>query len=82
MDKMKSSIVSITEIGVALLTLSIVASILVGPSNLIFLGNAVGNIVDLIENLGSSGLAGLIAAGIILHLFGWSGFCDCNSKGK
>jgi hypothetical protein len=55
---------------------------LVGPSNLIFLGDAVGNIVDLIENLGSSGLAGLIATGIILHLFGWSGFCDCNSKGK
>ena len=82
MDKMKSSIASITQIGVALLTLSIVASILVGPSNLIFLGNAVGNIVDLIENLGSSGLAGLIAVGIILHLFGWSGFCDCSSKGK
>ena len=82
MDKMKSSIASITQIGVALLTLSIVASLLVGPSNLIFLGNVVGNIVDLIENLGSSGLAGLIATGIILHLFGWSGFCDCNSKGK
>ena len=80
MDKMKSSIASITEIGVALLTLSIVASILVGPSNLIFLGNAVGNIVDLIENLGSSGLAGLIAVGIILYLFGWSGFCDCKKK--
>lgn len=82
MDKMKSSIASITEIGVALLTLSIVASMLVGPSNLIFLGNAVGNIVDLIENLGSSGLAGLIAVGIILHLFGWSRFCECSSKGK
>ena len=44
------------------------------------LGNAVGNIVDLIENLGSSGLAGLIAVGIILHLFGWSGLCDCKKK--
>ena len=82
MDKIKSSIASITQIGVALLTLSIVASILVGPSNLIFLGNAVGNIIDLIENLGSSGLVGLITAGIVLHLLGWSGFCDCNSKGK
>jgi hypothetical protein len=80
MDKMKSSIASITQIGVALLTLSIVASMLVGSSNLIFLGNAVGNIVDLIENLGSSGLAGLIAVGIILHLFGWSGLCDCKKK--
>ena len=82
MDKMKSSIASITQIGVALLTLSIVASMLVGPSNLIFLGDAVGNIVDLIENLGSSGLAGLIAAGIVLHLYGRPRCCDCNSKGK
>jgi hypothetical protein len=80
MDKMKSSIASITEMGIALITLSIVASVLVGPSNLIFLGNAVGNIIDLVENLGSSGLAGLIVAGIVLHLFGWCGFCDCKKK--
>ena len=77
---MKSSIAGVTEMGIALITLSIVASILVGPSNLIFLGNAVGNIIDLVENLGSSGLAGLIVAGIVLHLFGWCGFSDCKKK--
>jgi hypothetical protein len=53
---------------------------LVGSSNLIFLGDAVANIVDLIEMLGSAGLAGLIATGIVLYLFGWSGFCDCKKK--
>ena len=80
MDKIRTSIASITEIGISLITLSIVASMLVGSSNLIFLGDAVANIVDLIEMLGSTGLAGLIATGIILYLFGWSGFCDCKKK--
>ena len=80
MEEMKSSIASVTEMGIALITLSIVASVLVGPSNLIFLGNATGNLMDLIENLGSSGLVGLIVVGIILHLFGWCGFCDCKRK--
>ena len=80
MEKIKSSIASVTEMGIALITLSIVASVLVGPSNLIFLGNAVGNLMDLVENLGSSGLVGLIVVGIVLHLFGWCGFCDCKRK--
>ena len=80
MDKIKTSIASITEIGISLITLSIVASMLVGSSNLIFLGDAVANIVDLIEMIGSTGLAGLIATGIILYLFGWSGFWDCKKK--
>tara|TARA_R100001244_G_C5117349_1_gene122651 strand:+ start:358 stop:600 length:243 start_codon:yes stop_codon:yes gene_type:complete len=80
MEKMKASIASVTEMGIALITLSIVAAILVGPSNLIFLGNSVANITDLVENLGSSGLAGLIVTGIVLHLFGWCGFCDCKRK--
>ena len=34
-DKIKTSIASITEIGISLITLSIVASMLVGSSNLI-----------------------------------------------
>ena len=79
-EKIKLSITGITQIGVALLTLSIVASMLVGPSNLIFLGDAVSNIINLVTLLGNAGLAGLIATGIVLHLFGWSGFCECKKK--
>jgi hypothetical protein len=80
MDKAKASIISVTQILVSLLTLAIVASMLVGPSNMLFFGNVIGNIVNLISDLGRSGLAGLIATGIILHLFGWVGFCSCSSK--
>jgi hypothetical protein len=34
-----------------------------------FLGNVVGNIVALVKDLGSNGIVGLIALGIILWLF-------------
>ena len=60
---------SITEIGVALLALAIVASLLVGPTNMAFLGDAVGNIINLVKQLGSAGLAGLISLGIVIWLF-------------
>jgi hypothetical protein len=51
-----------------LLALAIVASLLVGP-NLPFFSGVVANIVALIKDLGSNGLVGLIALGIILWLF-------------
>ncbi len=69
LDQAKKSIQTITELGVALLALAIVASLLVGPANMAFLGDVVGNITDLISQLGSSGLAGLIALGVVLWLF-------------
>ena len=68
MEKTKGVVKSLTEIAVALLSLAIVASLLVGPSNMSFLGDVVGNITDLVRSLGSAGLAGLISLGIILAL--------------
>jgi len=68
-DQAKGAIKSITELGVALLALAIVASLLVGPSNMAFLGDVVGNITTLISQLGSAGLSGLIALGVVLWLF-------------
>jgi ABC-type enterochelin transport system permease subunit len=68
-SKIKSWIAQLTEIGLMLLALAIVAALLVG-GNLPFFGSVVGNIVGLIKDLGSNGLAGLIALGIILWLFG------------
>ncbi len=69
LDQAKTAIKSITELGIALLALAIVASLLVGPSNMAFLGDVVGNITALISQLGSAGLAGLIALGVVLWLF-------------
>lgn len=68
LQRTKTWIGQLTEIGLALLALAIVAALLVGGS-LPFFGNVVGNIVGLVNSLGSSGLAGLIALGIILWLF-------------
>jgi hypothetical protein len=68
MDKMKKTIGAMTDLGIALLTLGIIASLLVGPANLSFVGNVVGNITDLVAALGSNGLVGLITLMIVLNL--------------
>ena len=68
-DSMKKTISSLTEIGMGLLALAIVASLLVGPGNMSFLGDVVGNITALVRELGSAGLAGLISLGVVLGLF-------------
>ena len=66
--RIKTWIGGITDIGLMLLALAIVAALLVG-SNLPFFGGVVGNIIGMVKDLGSNGLVGLIAVGIILWLF-------------
>tara|TARA_B100001093_G_C26584686_1_gene908838 strand:+ start:136 stop:372 length:237 start_codon:yes stop_codon:yes gene_type:complete len=65
----KKMVGSLTEIVIALLALAIVASLLVGPNNMAFLGDVVGNITRLVSDLGGAGLAGLISLGVVLALF-------------
>ncbi len=67
-DKAKKWLGQITELGLLLVALAIVAQILVGP-NLVFFGNVVSNLTDIIAALGDNGLVGLIAIAIILWLF-------------
>jgi hypothetical protein len=67
-DNAKNVVKSLTDIGVALLALAIVASLLVGSGNMSFLGDVAGNITALVKDLGSNGLAGLISLGVVLHL--------------
>ncbi len=67
-DKIKRSVGDLTDIGLALLGLAIVASILVGGDHMAFLGDVVGNITALIHQLGNAGLVGLISLGVVLHL--------------
>lgn len=69
LDNAKKWISSLTEIGIGLLALAIVASLLVGAGNMSFLGDVVGNITSLVSQLGSAGLAGLISLGVVLWLF-------------
>ena len=69
MDQIKTVVGNLKEIFVSLLALAIVASLLVGPDNMAFLGDVAGNITGLIATLGDAGLPGLIALGAILMLF-------------
>ena len=64
----KSAIGAITDVGLALLALAIVASLLVGGT-LPFFGSVVGNIAALVDSLGKGGLVGLITLGLIIWLF-------------
>ena len=68
MKELKTWIGGLTELGLMLIALAIVASILVG-SQLPFFGGLVANLIAIVKDLGANGLVGLIALGIILWLF-------------
>jgi hypothetical protein len=69
LENAKKAVGSLTELGIALLALAIIASLLVGPSNMAFLGDVVSNITALVAALGNAGLVGLISLGVVLWLF-------------
>lgn len=56
------------DLGLTLLALAIVAAVLVG-ANLPFFDKVVGNLIGLVNELGASGLSGLIVLGFIIWLF-------------
>src|SRR5258708_7473218 len=68
MHRIKMWIGGLTEIGMMLLALAIVAALLVGGT-LPFFGGVVANIIGLVAQLGANGLVGLIVLGIIMWLF-------------
>lgn len=68
MQKAKEVIGQITDIGLMLLALAILASVLVG-NTLPFFGSVVANITAVVRDLGANGLTGLITLAIILWLF-------------
>jgi hypothetical protein len=65
---LKSWIGALTEVGLMLLALGITLALLAGPT-VPFLGDVTGNIVKLVQQLGSNGIVGLIALGVIVWLF-------------
>jgi ABC-type enterochelin transport system permease subunit len=67
MVRAKMWIGGLTDIGLMLLALAIVAALLVG-GNLPFFGGVVTNIVGMVADLGKNGLVGLIAVAIIAWL--------------
>jgi hypothetical protein len=65
---LKSWIGGLTDIGLMLLGLAIVAALLVG-GQLPFFGGVVANIIAMVNQMGSNGLVGLITLGVIMWLF-------------
>ncbi|HSL79154.1 MAG TPA: hypothetical protein VK877_05795 [Pseudolabrys sp.] len=68
LNTVKGWIGALTEIGLMLIALAIVAALLVG-ANLPFFSGVVGNITNLVKELGANGLVGLIVLGFIIWLF-------------
>jgi hypothetical protein len=68
LSRVKGWVGGLTDLGIMLLALAIVASLLVGGT-MPFFGGVVGNITALVKDLGSNGLVGLIVLGIIIWLF-------------
>jgi hypothetical protein len=80
LETVKNWIGALTEIGLLLLALAIVAALLVG-ANLPFFGNVVENILALVKTLGDAGLVGLIALAIIIWLFSGRKIAGARSDG-
>jgi hypothetical protein len=68
LNTIKAWVAGLTEVGLLLLALAIVASLL-GGATVPFFGGVVGNIIGLVKELGANGLVGLLAMGLILWLF-------------
>jgi hypothetical protein len=77
----KNWIGALTEVGLLLLALAIVATLLIG-ANLPFFGDVVTNIMALVKSLGDAGLAGLIALAIIIWLFSGRNIALSRSDGS
>lgn len=67
-DEVKKWVGAITEIGIALLALAIVASLLFGAENMMGLGNVVGNVISMVKSFGDAGLAGLLSLFIVASI--------------
>jgi len=68
LQTLKTWIGALTDVALMLLALGIALALLAGPQ-VPFLGNVVGNIITMTKELGSNGIVGLIALGVILWLF-------------
>ncbi len=69
LDTVRKWIVQLVELGLLLIAIGIVVQILFGRDVAFLPGDIVGNIINVVDNLGAAGLAGVIALGIIVWLF-------------
>ena len=68
LEKIKNGADGAIDIGIKLVSLSIILQIIFGTKVAFLTGNVIGSILDIVWTLGNAGLAGLIAAGIVWKL--------------
>ena len=69
LDRVKTWLGQIVELGLLVVALGIILQIIFGRQVGFMFGDIVGNLIALIQALGDGGLVGLIAIAIILYLF-------------
>ena len=69
LDQILGAVKKFTEIGIALLALGIVMQVIFGKVVPFVGGDIIAHIVNLVAALGSNGLVGLIAVGVIWAIF-------------
>ena len=69
LDQILGAIKKFTEIGIALLALGIVMQVIFGKVVPFVGGDIIAHIMNLVTVLGSNGLVGLIAVGVIWAIF-------------
>ena len=69
LDQILGAVKKFTEIGIALLALGIVMQVIFGKVVPFVGGDIIANISNLVAVLGSNGLVGLIAVGVIWAIF-------------
>ena len=72
MGKIKGWIAELTEITVALVALGVAAGVVFG-ADVPFVGAVLGNVVDLINQLGYAGVVGIIVLAILSGMYGSRG---------
>ena len=68
MDKIKTVADGAIDVGIKLISLSIVLQVIFGSKVAFLTGDVVGSILSIVWTLGNAGLAGIIAAVIIWRL--------------
>ena len=68
LDKIKNAADAAIDVGIKLISLSIVLQVIFGAKVAFLTGDVVGSILSIVWTLGNAGLAGIIAAGIIWKL--------------
>ena len=68
LEKIKNGADAAIDVGIKLISLSIVLQVIFGQKVAFLTGDVIGSILNIVWTLGNAGLEGLIAAGIIWKL--------------